>query len=293
MFKSGFVSIIGRPNVGKSTLLNTILGNHISITSPISQTTRNMIKGIYTSDDAQIVFLDTPGIHKPKNSLGEYMNRQSLASLDDADLVVWIVDVNEDFGKGDLYIASLLKDIDKKIILVFNKTDVSNDLNKLNENEKCFKEALSYASVLEISALKNTGIDKLLDIIKDNLPIGPMYYDKDTITDVIERFVIKEIIREKIFLLTKDEVPHSIAVDVDDMKVSNNSAHILSTIFVDRESLKKIIIGAKGQMIKQIGYDARCDIEKLLSKKVYLELWVKVEKDWRNKKNSLSRLGYK
>ena len=301
MFKSGFVTIIGRPNVGKSTFLNACLEQKISIISPKAQTTRNAIKGIYTDDEAQIVFIDTPGIHKPKNGLGDYMNKQSMSSLNEADMVLWIVDGTEEFGSGDSYVIHLLEHSKAPVILVINKIDLVNDEanNKFNReyldnNINKFTSAHGFNSVIEISALNKTNVDKLIQTIKDNLDEGPMYYPKDAITDEPERFIVAEIIREKIFLLTKEEVPHSIAVDVDQMKKDEDGLmNIFATIYCDRKSQKKIIIGAGGKMIKDIGTLARKEIIMLLGEKIYLELWVKVEDGWRDKRQSLARLGYK
>ena len=301
MFKSGFVTIIGRPNVGKSTFLNACLGQKISIISPKAQTTRNAIKGIYTDDEAQIVFIDTPGIHKPKNGLGDYMNKQSMSSLNEADMVLWIVDGTEEFGSGDSYVIHLLEHSKAPVTLVINKIDLVNDEanNKFNReyldnNINKFTSAYEFNNVIEISALNKTNVDKLIQTIKDNLDEGPMYYPKDAITDEPERFIVAEIIREKIFLLTKEEVPHSIAVDVDQMKKDEDGLmNIFATIYCDRKSQKKIIIGAGGKMIKDIGTLARKEIVMLLGEKIYLELWVKVEDGWRDKRQSLTRLGYK
>jgi len=296
MFKSGFVAIIGRPNVGKSTFLNACLGQKISIISPKAQTTRNAIKGIYTDEEAQIVFIDTPGIHKPKNELGVFMNKQSVSSLNDADMVLWIVDATEEFGGGDSYVLHLLENIKAPIFLVFNKIDLIDESKKefFEFNKNKFLEGNNFASVLEMSALNKTNVDVLLQTIKDHLEEGPMYYPKDAITDEPERFIVAEIIREKIFLLTKEEVPHSIAVDIDQMRKDEEGLmNIYATIYVDRKSQKKIIIGAGGKMIKDIGTLARKDIVMLLGEKIYLELWVKVEEGWRDKHASLGRLGYK
>ena len=296
MFKSGFVAIVGRPNVGKSTFLNACLGQKISIISSTAQTTRNALKGIYTDDDAQIVFVDTPGIHKPKNELGDYMNKQALSSLNDADAILWIVDGSLEYGGGDNYVKRLFENIKVPLILVLNKIDLINDerIDFYKDNKIKFEENLNLAGCIEISALNNTNIHELIDLIKDNLDEGPMYYPKDLITDEPERFIISEIIREKIFLLTKEEVPHSVAVDVDQMqKDEDGLMNIYATIYVDRKSQKKIIIGENGQMIKKIGTLARKEINLLIGEKSYLELWVKVEEGWRNKRQALSRLGYK
>lgn len=293
MFKSGFVSILGRPNVGKSTLMNNIIKQKISIISPTAQTTRNSIKGIYTTDEAQIIFVDTPGIHKPKTDLDEYMNKQSYTSLYDCDLVMWIVDGSEEFGGGDSYVLNILRKVKVPVIIVFNKMDKV-DENKFRENQNKFLESRKFASVNYISAIDGKGVDDLLASIIDNLEEGPQYYDGEIVTDSIERFIVSELIREKIFLLTKDEIPHSVAVDIDQMKMADEETmHIMATIYVDRKSQKKIIIGSGGQMIKQIGTLARKDIVMLLGNKVYLELWVKVDEGWRNNKSTLNRLGYK
>lgn len=294
MFKSGFVTILGRPNVGKSTLMNAILKQKISIISPTAQTTRNSIKGIYTTKESQIIFVDTPGIHKPKTDLDEYMNKQSYNSLNDCDLIMWIVDASEEFGGGDSYIINLLYKVKTPVIIVFNKMDKISDEAWFRENQNKFLESKKFSSVNYVSAIDGKGIDTLLESITDNLEEGPQYYDGEIVTDSIERFIVSELIREKIFLLTKEEVPHSVAVDVDQMKMEDDvTMHIMATIYVDRKSQKKIIIGSNGQMIKQIGTLARKDIVMLLGNKVYLELWVKVDEGWRNNKSTLNRLGYK
>lgn len=294
MFKSGFVTIIGRPNVGKSTFMNACLGQKISIISPKAQTTRNAIKGIYTDEEMQIIFVDTPGIHKPKNELGVFMNKQSVSSLNDADMILWIVDGTEEFGGGDSYVIHLLENITIPVFLVINKIDLIENDEKYNLNKNKFLESREFSGVLEISALNKTNIDGLLNAIKNNLDEGPMYYPADLVTDTPERFIIAEIIREKIFLLTKEEIPHSVAVDVDQMqKDEDGLMNIFATIYVDRKSQKKIIIGANGSMIKEIGTQARKEIVVLIGEKIYLELWVKVEDGWRDKHSSLARLGYK
>lgn len=297
MFKSGFVSIIGRPNVGKSTFLNSCLGQKISIISPKAQTTRNAIKGIYTDEEAQIVFIDTPGIHKPKNELGEFMNKQALSSLNDSDLVLWIVDSTEEYGSGDMYIKHILEDVKVPLIIAFNKIDKIINAKSIdalfNENKNKFLDNLNYSSSIDISSLNGTNVDKLIDVIKQNLDEGPMYYPKDAITDEPVRFIASEIIREKIFLLTKEEIPHSVAVIIDDMRAIDGLMNIFATIYVERKSQKKIIIGEAGSMIKKIGTLARKEINLLIGEKTYLELWVKVEEGWRTKRRTLSMLGYK
>ena len=293
MFKSGFVAIIGRPNVGKSTLLNQILGQKISIISSTSQTTRNAIKGIYTTDDAQIVFVDTPGIHKSKNSLGDFMNKQSFDSLKEVDCVIWLVDASEEYGSGDEYLKNLIKDYDLPLIIVFNKMDLITDNNKFEENKNLFLNDLKYEKVEYISSTNNQNIDLLLNDLKEILEEGPQYYDADQVTDVYERFIISEIIREKIFYLTKEEVPHSVAVEIEEIKELDDKVEVYACIVCEKESQKKILIGEKATMIKNIKKFSKIDIKKLMQKPIYLEIFVKVDKDWRNNKTSLNRLGYK
>ena len=293
MFKSGFVAIIGRPNVGKSTLLNQILGQKISIISSTSQTTRNAIKGIYTTDDAQIVFVDTPGIHKSKNSLGDFMNKQSFDSLKEVDCVIWLIDASEEYGSGDEYLKNLIKDYDLPLIIVFNKMDLITDNKKFEDNKNLFLNDLKYEKVEYISSINNQNIDLLLNDLKEILDEGPQYYDADQVTDVYERFIISEIIREKIFYLTKEEVPHSVAVEIEEIKELDDKVEVYACIVCEKESQKKILIGEKAAMIKNIKKFSKIDIKKLMQKPIYLEIFVKVDKDWRNNKTSLSRLGYK
>ena len=291
-FKSGFVSIIGRPNVGKSTLLNQILKQKVVIVSPKAQTTRNKIQGIYTTDEEQIIFIDTPGIHKAKNELGIAMNEFAFTSLSGADLILYLVDATVPIGSGDKFIIETLKKIKTPIFLVANKVDLLNDTNRILENITSYKIECNFTSGITISAANNFNIDKLLDMIKERLPIGPMYYPKDQLLDQPERFVVLEMIREKVLLNTKDEVPHSVAITIERFKELNNLIEIMATIIVERDSQKKIIIGKDGSMIKKIGTQARLDIIKLLGCKVHLELFVKVEKDWRNKRYQLKEFGY-
>lgn len=293
MFKSGFVAIIGRPNVGKSSFMNYVLGQKVSIVSPKAQTTRNRITGIYTTKDSQIIFLDTPGIHKPKNALGKVMNDFSLNSLDDVDSIMWIVDGTQNFGAGDEFVLNILKKINNRVYLVVNKMDLINDKKKLSSNIDKFINQYKFEDVFYISAKEGTNIDKLLLSLKNELDEGPMYYPEDQITNHPETFVISELIREKVLLLTKEEVPHSIAVIVEQMKRDEDDLlTIHATIFVERSSQKKIIIGNQGKMIKEIGTLARKDIVMLLGEKIYLELWVKVEEGWRDKKYLLKQFGY-
>lgn len=294
-FKSGFVALIGRPNVGKSTFINQIMQQKISIISPKPQTTRNQIRGIYTTDEEQIIFIDTPGVHKPKNQLGEYMNKESLSTLSEVDLILWIIDGSEDYGKGDEYLLNEFKDLEAPLFLVVNKIDLIKNKQKLMENIIKFTENLKFKEVFYISALNGENTEKLLSSISNYLEIGPMYYPKDQVSDHPEHFIISEIIREKVLLLTREEVPHSIAVIVEEMKNDEENSSLMNiraTIYVERSSQKKIIIGNKGEMIKKVGTLARKEIVMVIGQKVFLELWVKVEEDWRNKKTQMKRMGY-
>ena len=293
MFKSGFIGIIGRPNVGKSTFMNYVLGQKVSIVSPKAQTTRNQIRGIYTTDTNQIIFIDTPGIHKPKNALGKVMNDYSIASLSDVDSILWIIDGTQNFGTGDEFIINLLQKTKNKVYLVVNKIDLANDKKRLSDNIDKFKEQFKFNDILFISAKEGTNVNNLLEIIGFDLEEGPMYYPKDQITDNPETFIISELIREKVLLLTKEEVPHSIAVVIEQMtRDEKGLLNIFANIIVERQSQKKIIIGSQGKMIKEIGTLARKDIVMLLGEKVYLELFVKIEEGWRDKSHLLSRFGY-
>lgn len=293
MFRSGFVAIIGRPNVGKSTFLNQVLGQKVSIISPKPQTTRNKIRGIYTSKDAQIIFIDTPGIHKPKHELGQFMNKLSLATLQEVDLILLVIDGTEDFGTGDNYVVEQLKKVNTKCILVVNKIDLIKNKQRLMENIIAFQEHYQFDEVYYISALLGDNVSKLLDCIVGKLEEGPMYYPHEQITDNPEHFIIAEIIREKILLLTHEEVPHSIAIIIEEMKLDENELmNIRANIYVERASQKKIIIGKNGSLIKEVGTLARKEIVMLLGQKIYLELWVKVEEDWRNKQSQLKKMGY-
>jgi GTP-binding protein Era len=295
MFKSGFVSIIGRPNVGKSTFVNQVLGEKVSIISSKPQTTRNRIRGIFTTDEEQIIFIDTPGIHKPKHQLGNIMNTDALQSLNDVDLILLIVDATAPYGTGDAFVISELKKIKTPVFLVFNKIDLVKDKGVLMENVLKFTEAFSFQEVFYISALQGENIPILLKKISESLEEGPLYYPADQKSDHPESFIIAEIIREKVLQLTQEEVPHSVAVVVEE--ISDDLEHpelanIRAVIYVERTSQKKIIIGSGGKMIKNIGTLARKEIVLILGQKVYLDLWVKVEADWRNKMNILRRFGF-
>lgn len=293
-FKSGFVAILGRPNVGKSTILNQILNQHIAIVTSKAQTTRNKIQGIYTTDDVQMIFIDTPGIHKPINKLGDYMNKSAFSSLDGIDVVLFVVDGSEKVGSGDLFILESLKKIKAPVLLIVNKVDLlQNNDEKLVQNIESYKEVFNFRGGITLSASNGFNIDKLKDMIEKLLSVGPMYYPKDQLLDQPERFVVAEIIREKVLLTTSEEVPHSVAVTIESFKEKDNIIEIHADIIVERASQKKIIIGKNGTKIKEIGTYARKDIVKFLNSKVYLELFVKVESDWRNKTNRLKEFGYK
>lgn len=291
-FKSGFVSIIGRPNVGKSTLLNAILKEKIAIVTPKAQTTRNRIQGIYTTDNEQIIFIDTPGIHKAHNELGNIMNDFALKSITGIDLILYLIDVNVPLGTGDRFIIDALRESKVPTILVANKVDKEQDTNKIVENIETCKEYGNFIGGITISATEGFNIDKLLEMVVSNLEYGPMYYPEDQLIDQPERFVVCELIREKVLLNTSEEIPHSVAVTIDRFKESDKIIDIHATIVVERLSQKKIIIGAKGAMIKKIGTEARKDIKNFLGLPVYLELFVKVEDNWRNKKYQLKEFGY-
>lgn len=292
-FKSGFVSIIGRPNVGKSTFLNRVIGQKIAIMSDKPQTTRNKIQGVYTQDDAQIVFIDTPGIHKPKHKLGDFMMKVAQNTLKEVDLVLFMINAKEGLGKGDEFIIEKLKETSTPVYLVINKIDEvhPDDLLPLMET---YKALYPFKEIVPISALQGNNVEVLLEQIKKFLPEGPQYYPADQVTDHPERFIVAELIREKVLHLTREEVPHSIAVAIDSMKKRENKdmVDIQATIVVERDSQKGIVIGKQGKVLKEVGQKARVDIEALLGSKVFLELWVKVQKDWRNKQSQLRDFGF-
>ncbi|MFD2630860.1 GTPase Era [Oceanobacillus kapialis] len=292
-FKSGFVAIIGRPNVGKSTFMNRVIGQKIAIMSDKAQTTRNKIQGVLTQDDSQIVFIDTPGIHKPKHRLGDFMVKTAENTLNEVDAILFMINAKEGYGRGDQYILDLLQNVNRPVYLVINKIDLihPDDLFPLIEQ---YKDKLEFQEVIPISALEGNNVTHLLDVLKAKLPEGPQYYPEDQVTDHPERFVITELIREKVLQLTREEIPHSIAVVMENMeKRDNNSLYIQATIVTERKTQKGILIGKQGSMLKNIGKYARQDIEALLGSKIYLELWVKVKKDWRNKQNQLHEYGFR
>ncbi|MDD2469560.1 MAG: GTPase Era [Bacilli bacterium] len=290
--KSGFVSIIGRPNVGKSTLLNTILGRKIAITSNKPQTTRNTIQGVYNDDECQIVFVDTPGIHKPRNILGKHLNKQAYFSLEDVDAVLFLVDVTESLGKGDMFVIDKLKTINKPVILILNKVDKISKEKILPKIEQ-YMDLFNFTEVIPLSALNNDNVSCLLDVLKKYLSDSVKYYDDEQITNVSKEFIITEFVREKVFNLTDQEVPHSVVCVIESIEERDDLMDIYVNIIVDRENLKKIIIGRNGKMIKEIGTRARKDIENFFNKKVYLNLFVKTIKDWRDKESYLSEFGLK
>jgi GTP-binding protein Era len=290
-FKSGFVSIVGRPNVGKSTLLNHILETKLAITSSTAQTTRNTIQGIYTDDEAQIIFMDTPGIHKPQDGLGSFMNTTALNSIYGVDVVLFIAPADEKIGRGDKYIVERLKEADGPVYLILNKIDLlSKDelIKKLTE----WKELYDFKEIIPISAISGDNVDTLIKIVKNELKEGIMYYPKDHITDHPERFIMAEFIREKILYFTREEVPHSVAIVIEKMEEDETGVHIMAAIVVDRQSQKGIIIGKQGSMIKKIRDNARREMKRFLQTPVTLELFVKVENNWRNKQKYLREFGY-
>jgi len=292
-FRSGFVAIIGRPNVGKSTLMNHLIGQKIAIMSDKPQTTRNKIHGVYTGDNIQIVFLDTPGIHKPNSKLGNYMMKSAESALKEVEAVLFLIDGSEDIGGGDRYIIEQLGRVKTPVFLVVNKIDKIDPEAVLNKIVQ-YKDLYPFAEVVPISAMNGNNVTTLLEQISKYLPEGPQYYPADQVTDHPEQFVCAELIREKILHLTREEIPHSIAVQIEDMRVQDNGVvYIGAVVFVERDSQKGIIIGKRGALLKEVGKTARIDIENLLGSRVFLELWVKVKKDWRNQDRVLNDLGFK
>jgi len=293
MFKSGFITIIGRPNVGKSTLINEIMGEKLSIVSNKPQTTRNNIQTILNGDNFQLVFVDTPGMHKPKHKLGEYMVKMARDSFKEVDLVLFLITPDIEVGRGDKFILEQLKDAGAKVFLVLNKID-ENTQERVAETLKNYSAELDFAEIIPISALKGKNVDKLKELMVSYMPEGPRYYPEDALTDVNEKFIVAEIIREKALRLLSEEVPHGIAVDIRTMKKEESGLYRISgDILCEKDSHKGIIIGKKGAMLKKISTYAREDIEKFLGEKVFLELWVKVRKEWRDSSNLLKDLGYK
>ncbi|MDK3870068.1 GTPase Era [Staphylococcus pseudintermedius] len=291
-YKSGFVTIIGRPNVGKSTFVNRVIGHKIAIMSDKVQTTRNKIQGVMTQQDAQIVFLDTPGIHKPKHKLGDYMMKVAKNTLSEIDAVMFMVNVNEEIGRGDEYIMEMLKTVKTPVFLVLNKIDLVHP-DALMPRIEQYQRYMDFAEIIPISALEGHNVDHFINVLKSYLPEGPQYYPDGQISDHPEQFVVSELIREKILQTTSEEIPHAIGVNVERMtQESEDRVHIEAVIYVERDSQKGIVIGKGGKKLKEVGKRARLDIEHLLGSKVYLDLWVKVQKDWRNKSSFIKQMGY-
>lgn len=292
MYRSGFVAIVGRPNVGKSTLLNRMVGQKIAIMSDKPQTTRTKIRGVYTSAEAQIVFLDTPGIHKPKHKLGQYMVEVALGTLHEVEAILYVVDVSVEYGCGEEYILNLLARTKTPVILVLNKIDLV-DKTTLLQVIADLSRRFNFAEIVPLSAATGENAERLCTVLLAYLPEGPQYFPAETVTDQPERIIIAELIREKALSLTREEVPHAIAVQIDSIEErGSEQLYIGAIIYVERDSQKGIVIGKKGQMLKKIGQLARAEIEALLGSKVYLELWVKVKPDWRQKEIDLKNFGY-
>lgn len=291
-FKSGFVTLIGRPNVGKSTLMNYLIGQKIAITSNKPQTTRNRIQTVLTTDEGQIVFVDTPGIHKAKNKLGEYMVNVAEKTLNEVDVVLWLVEPTTFIGAGEQHIAKQLQRVKTPVILVINKVD-SVKREEILPAIAAYKDIYDFADIVPVSARSGDNTDELLRVIMKYLPYGPQFYDEDTVTDQPERQIVAELIREKALHSLQDEIPHGIAVAIDRMKMQNKVMHIDATIICERDSHKGIIIGKQGSMLKKIGSTARYEIERMLDCKVNLKLWVKVKKDWRDSEFLMKNFGYR
>ena len=293
-YKSGFVTIIGRPNVGKSTLLNQIVGQKIVITSDKAQTTRERLRGIYTSEKGQIVFVDTPGVHKPLNKLGEFLLDEAKLAVPDADVILFMVDGKDPAGAGDKWIAKNILQTDIPIILVVNKVDTIKNVTERDLNVVTYRELFDNLNipVVKVSAKTGRNIDTLIKNIYAKLPEGIPMYDEDEVTDQNMRDISKEIIREKILRLTQDEIPHSVAVKVDKFEEKKTLTKISATIFVEQDSQKLIVVGKQGQMIKKIGEYARVELENMIGRKVFLDLFVKVKKNWRKKQDNLKNFGY-
>ena len=291
-FKSGFVTIIGRPNVGKSTLMNRLIGQKIAITSSKPQTTRNRIQTVFTDERGQIIFLDTPGINRAKNKLGDYMLSVAQRTLNEVDVVLWLVEPTTFIGKGEEYIIEQLKKVKTPIILIINKIDTVEEQDVFEAIKK-YKDVIEFAEIIPVSALKDKNTDDVITTIFKYLEPGPKYYDEDTVTHQPERQIVAELIREKALHCLQDEIPHGIAVAIDSMKQKGKVMHIDATIICERDSHKGIIIGKQGNMLKKIGSTARYEIEKMLDCQVNLKLWVKVKKDWRDSEYLMKNFGYR
>lgn len=292
-FRSGFVAILGRPNVGKSTLLNRLAGQKVAIMSDKPQTTRNKIQGVLTRDDAQIIFIDTPGVHKPQHKLGQFMLREVYSALEEVDAVLFVLDSSQSIGAVDQYVARELDKLNTPIFVVLNKVDLLDDAALFKVKEKV-KELGSFTDIFSLSAKTGENVDLLVEKLVEALPLGPKYYPDDMVTDQPERIIIAEMIREKALHLTREEVPHALGVEVEEVtkRPKKEMVYVRAVIYVERDSQKGIIVGKNGGMLKKIGHSARTDIEKLLGSPIYLDLWVKVKEDWRNRENVLKTLGY-
>lgn len=292
-YQSGFVAIIGRPNVGKSTLLNALIGQKVAIMSNRPQTTRNRIRGVLTREDAQIVFIDTPGIHKPRHRLGEYMVEAAIGTLREVDVIVVVVDATDPVHEGDNDVLTLLDGVTTPTILCINKVDAT-DKPRLLEMISRFSQRHPFTAIIPISAKDGTQLDELTDVLIQQLPEGPQYYPKDMVTDHPEQFIIAETIREKVLFLTREEIPHSVMVHIEQLerRETGNTVYVHAIIYTERDSQKGILIGKGGGLLKKVGEMARVELERLLGSKLYLELWVKVKKDWRNEPSMLHRFGF-
>lgn len=292
-FKSGFISIIGRPNVGKSTFLNHVVGQKIAIMSDKPQTTRNKVQGVVTTEDSQMIYIDTPGIHKPKHRLGDFMVKVAKNTLSEVDIILFMVNATEKIGPGDRFIIDLLENTKKPVFLVINKIDLVHP-DELLEIIVTYQSEYQFAEVVPISALNGNNTENLLSTLKKYLPEGPKYYPEDQVTDHPERFIISEFIREKVLHATREEIPHSVAVAIEKIErdEERDMINVMATIIVERDSQKGIVIGKQGSVLKKVGTEARKDIERLLGSKVFLELWVKVKKDWRNRPTNLKEFGF-
>ena len=291
--KCGFVSLVGRPNVGKSSLLNSILGMKLAITSNVSGTTRNVIQGIYNDEDSQIVFVDTPGIHKPSNKLGSLMNKKAYNNTEGVDVILFLIDISKGFGRGDQFILDKIKDKEIPIFLLLNKIDLVKNKEKLLEDINEIKELHDFAEIIPISATKNDNVDLLIRCIKERLEESEQIFSEEELTNVSTRFIMAEFVREKILELTHDEIPHTVTCYVENYEEEKDLVHIQVLIVVDRENIKKIIIGKQGAMLKEIGTRARQDMEEFLGKKVFLETYVKTLKNWRDEEKYFLELGLK
>ena len=291
--KCGFVSLVGRPNVGKSTLLNSFLKTKLAITSNVSGTTRNVIQGIYNDEESQIIFVDTPGIHKPSNKLGNLMNKKAYNNTEGVDIILFLVDIKKGFGKGDLFVLDKIKDKNVPIFLLLNKIDQIKNKEELLKKINELKDLYDFKEIIPISAMKNDNLDVVIKCIKDNLEESEKIFSDEDLTNVTTRFIVSEFVREKVLELTRDEIPHSVTCYVENYEEDEKVVHIQVLIVVDRENIKKIIIGKKGSLLKEIGTKARIDIEKFLGKKVFLETYVKTIKNWKDEEKYLLELGLK